>query len=39
MIEFYYDFLDYYIHREDCEVLEMDTDSSYLGITAETWRT
>ena len=35
MLEFYYDFLDYYLHREDFEVLEMDTDSNYLGITAE----
>ena len=32
MLKFYYDFLDYY---EDFEVLEMDTDSNYLGITAE----
>ena len=35
MLEFYYDFLDYYLHRKDFEVLEMDTDSNYLGITAE----
>ena len=35
MLEFYYDFLDYYLSREDFEILEMDTDSSYLGITAE----
>ena len=35
MLEFYYDFLDYYLHREDFEVLEMDRDSNYLGITAE----
>ena len=35
MLEFYYDFLDYYLHREDFEVLEMDMDSNYLGITAE----
>ena len=35
MLEFYYDFLDYYLHREDFEVLETDTDSNYLGITAE----
>ena len=32
---FYYDYLDYYLHHEDFEVLEMDTDSNYLGITAE----
>ena len=35
MLEFYYDFLDYYLPREDFEVLEMDTDSNYLGITGE----
>ena len=35
MLEFYYNFLDYYLHREDFEILEMDTDSNYLGITAE----
>ena len=35
MLEFYYDFLDYYLPREDFEVLEMDTDKNYLGITGE----
>ena len=35
MLEFYYDFLDYYLPREDFYMLEMDTDSNYLGITAE----
>ena len=35
MLEFYYDFLDYYSPREDFEMVEMDTDSNYLGITAE----
>ena len=35
MLEFYYDLLDYYLHREDFEILKMDTDNSYLGITAE----
>ena len=35
MLELYYDILDYYLHREDFEVLEMDTDSNYLGISAE----
>ena len=35
MLEFYYDFLDYYRHHEDFEVLETDTDSNYLGITTE----
>ena len=35
MLEFYYDFLDHYLPHEDFEVLEMDTDSNYLGITGE----
>ena len=35
MLEFYYDFLDYYLLREDFEMVEMDTDSNYLGISAE----
>ena len=35
MLKFYYDFLDYYLHREDFEILEMDTDSNYLGISAK----
>ena len=35
MLEFYYDFLDFYLHREDFELLEMDTDSNYLGISSE----
>ena len=35
MPQFYYDFLDYYLPREDFETLEMDTDSNYLGISAE----
>ena len=35
MLEFYYDFLDHYLCREDFEMAEMDTDSNYLGITAE----
>ena len=35
MLEFYYDFLDYYLSREDFQILEMDTDSNYLGITTE----
>ena len=27
--------MDYYLSREDFQIMEMDTDSSYLGITAE----
>ena len=35
MLVFYYDILDYYLHHEDFEVLEMDTDSNYLRVSAE----
>ena len=35
MLKFYYDFLVYYLHREDFEILEMDTDSNYPGISEE----
>ena len=31
----YYDFLDYYLSCEDFQILEMDTDSNYLRIAAE----
>ena len=38
MLEFYYDFLHTYIEveRSDFEYIEMDTDSAYIGISAET---
>ena len=35
MLEFYYDFLDYYLLHEDFEIIEIDTDSNYIRITAE----
>ena len=35
MLKFCYDFLDYYLPCEDFHMLEMDTDSNYVGITAE----
>ena len=35
ILELYYDFLDYYLLHEEFELLEMDTDSDYLGITSE----
>ena len=35
MLEFCYDFLDYYLPLEDFEVLQMEPDSNYLGITGE----
>ena len=35
MLEFYYDFLDYFCQRKDFEYLQMDTDSAYIGITGK----
>ena len=35
MLEFYYDFLDRYFDRRDFELIQMDTDSNYMGISAE----
>ncbi|KAJ8306861.1 hypothetical protein KUTeg_014945 [Tegillarca granosa] len=34
MLEFYYDFLDKYIGRDNFEYIEMDTDSAYLAISS-----
>ena len=33
MLEFYYDFLDYYLDRKDFEYCEMDTDSAYIALS------
>ena len=33
MLQFYYDFMDKYIEREDFEYCEMDTDSAYMAIS------
>ena len=35
MLEFYYDFLDRYFDRRDFELIQMDTDSNYMTISAE----
>jgi len=35
MLEFFYDFLDRYLHRRDFELIQMDTDSNYIAISAE----
>ena len=35
MLQFYYECIDKYLSCEDFELLEMDTDSNYIGITAE----
>ena len=34
MLEFYYDFVDFYIDRSDFMYLEMDTDSAYFAISS-----
>ncbi len=33
MLEFYYDFVDVYVSREDFQYCEMDTDSAYMAIS------
>ena len=35
MLEFYYDFLDYYLDRRDYQYIEMDTDSAYLALAGK----
>ena len=35
MLQFYHEFLDHFLDRSDFELLEMDTDSSYLALAAE----
>ena len=35
MLEFNYDFLDYYFNRRDLELLQMDTDSLYIAWSGE----
>jgi len=35
MLEFYYDFLDRYFDQGDFELIQMDTDSNYLAISAD----
>ena len=35
MLEFYYDFVDKFCDRRDFEVIQMDTDSLYMALTAE----
>ena len=36
MLQFYYDFLDYYLDRRDYELIQMDTDSMYFALTYDT---
>jgi len=35
MLEFYSDFLDRYFDRKEFELIQMDTDSNYMAISAE----
>jgi hypothetical protein len=35
MLQFYYDFIDKYINREDFELLEMDTNSNYFTFSED----
>ena len=35
MLGFYYDFLDRYFERRDFEMIQMDTDSNYMAISAD----
>ena len=35
MLEFYYDFVDKFFDRRDFEVIQMDTDSLYMALSAE----
>ena len=34
MLEFYYDFLDKFCDRKDFELIQMDTDSFYMALSA-----
>ena len=36
MLQFYYDFLDYYVDRLDFELILMDTDSLYFALSHDT---
>ena len=36
MLSFYYDVIDKYISRDDFNIVEMDTDSLYMAISADT---
>lgn len=36
VLEFYYNVLDYFVDRNDSELIPMDTDSLYLGLPCDT---
>jgi hypothetical protein len=35
MLEFYFDFIDYYIDRSSFQYLQKDTDSAYIAFSAQ----
>ena len=35
MLQFYYEFLDFYLDRRDFELIQMDTDSMYFALSRE----
>ena len=35
VLQFYYDFLDKFVHRWDYEFIQMDTDSLYFGLSCD----
>lgn len=35
MLQFYYDFLDFYIDRSDFQLVQIDTDSAYIAISSD----
>ena len=35
MLQFYYEFLDYYLDRRDFQLIQMDTDSLYFALSRE----
>ena len=35
MLEFYYDFLDRFVDRQDFELIQMDTDNNYMAISGD----
>ena len=36
MLQFYYDFLDHYLDRQDYELIQMDMDSMYFALSYDT---
>ena len=35
MLEFFYNFIDKYIDRSDCQIMEMDKDSNYFAFSED----